>query len=207
MPVADDDRKGQQAFAAPAKRAFRFQPRRSLLPGGRGQCLRTEVDGAHPPPVSRAAVLRFAADDRMASDPGACDQSKTVAAFNAAMGLLAIYQRPYISQRALSQHVSIHTCCAGSPSSAFTRCGPANIGYIQMAHGFLYLVAVMDWVSRYVLSWRWSNLIEAGFCIRCTGGGAAKGSTRDLQYRSGQSVHRCWLRRPDHCKSDQRSEG
>ncbi len=33
-----------------------------------------------------------------------------------------------------------------------------------MARGFLYLVAVMDWHSRYVLSWRLSNTLEAGFC-------------------------------------------
>jgi putative transposase len=34
-----------------------------------------------------------------------------------------------------------------------------------MAHGFLYLVAVMDWVSRYVLAWRLSNLLDSTFCI------------------------------------------
>ena len=34
-----------------------------------------------------------------------------------------------------------------------------------MARGFLYLVAVMDWVSRYVLAWRLSNLLEVSFCI------------------------------------------
>jgi putative transposase len=34
-----------------------------------------------------------------------------------------------------------------------------------MAHGFLYLVAVMDWVSRYVLAWRLSNLLDSIFCI------------------------------------------
>ena len=34
-----------------------------------------------------------------------------------------------------------------------------------MARGFLYLVAVMDWMSRYVLAWRLSNLLEASFCI------------------------------------------
>ena len=33
-----------------------------------------------------------------------------------------------------------------------------------MARGFVYLVAVMDWQSRYVLSWRLSNTLEAGFC-------------------------------------------
>ena len=34
-----------------------------------------------------------------------------------------------------------------------------------MAHGFLYLVAVMDWVSRYVLAWRLSNLLDSSFCV------------------------------------------
>jgi putative transposase len=34
-----------------------------------------------------------------------------------------------------------------------------------MARGFLYLVAVMDWVSRYVLAWRLSNLLDSNFCV------------------------------------------
>jgi hypothetical protein len=33
-----------------------------------------------------------------------------------------------------------------------------------MARGFLYLVVVMDWVSRYILAWRLSNLLDASFC-------------------------------------------
>ncbi len=40
----------------------------------------------------------------------------------------------------------------------------ADITYLPMERGFLYLVAVMDWHSRYVLSWRLSNTLEAGFC-------------------------------------------
>ena len=40
----------------------------------------------------------------------------------------------------------------------------ADITYLPMARGFLYLVAVMDWHSRYVLAWRLSNTLEAGFC-------------------------------------------
>jgi putative transposase len=39
-----------------------------------------------------------------------------------------------------------------------------DITYIPMRHGFLYLVVVMDWVSRYVLSWKLSNTLEAAFC-------------------------------------------
>ena len=41
----------------------------------------------------------------------------------------------------------------------------ADITYIPMARGFLYLVAIMDWYSRYVLAWRLSNTLEVGFCV------------------------------------------
>ena len=41
----------------------------------------------------------------------------------------------------------------------------ADITYIPMAHGFLYLVAVMDWHSRKVLSWRLSNTLDREFCV------------------------------------------
>ena len=40
-----------------------------------------------------------------------------------------------------------------------------DITYIPMARGFMYLVCIMDWHSRYVLSWRLSNTLEADFCV------------------------------------------
>jgi putative transposase len=40
-----------------------------------------------------------------------------------------------------------------------------DITYVPLRHGFLYLVAVMDWFSRHVLSWRLSNTLEGSFCI------------------------------------------
>ena len=40
-----------------------------------------------------------------------------------------------------------------------------DITYVPMPQGFMYLVAVMDWFSRYVLSWRISNTLEVNFCI------------------------------------------
>jgi putative transposase len=42
-----------------------------------------------------------------------------------------------------------------------------DITYIRLAHGFAYLVAVIDWYSRRVLSWRISNSMEAEFCVDC----------------------------------------
>ena len=38
--------------------------------------------------------------------------------------------------------------------------------YIPLSAGFLYLVAIMDWASRHVLSWRLSNTMDTGFCIQ-----------------------------------------
>jgi transposase InsO family protein len=40
-----------------------------------------------------------------------------------------------------------------------------DITYVPMQGGFLYLVAVMDWFSRFVLSWEISNTMETGFCL------------------------------------------
>lgn len=42
-----------------------------------------------------------------------------------------------------------------------------DITYIRLARGFAYLVAIMDWYSRRVLSWRISNTMDAGFCVDC----------------------------------------
>ena len=42
-----------------------------------------------------------------------------------------------------------------------------GITYIRLAQGFVYLVAVIDWYSRRVLSWRLSNTMDAGFCVDC----------------------------------------
>lgn len=42
-----------------------------------------------------------------------------------------------------------------------------DITYIRLAHGFAYLVAIIDWYSRRVLAWRLSNTLEARFCVDC----------------------------------------
>jgi putative transposase len=41
----------------------------------------------------------------------------------------------------------------------------SDITYIPLAHGFLYLVAILDWHSRHVLAWRLSNTLESSFCV------------------------------------------
>ncbi len=41
----------------------------------------------------------------------------------------------------------------------------ANITYVPMASGFMYLAAVIDWFSRYVVAWRLSNTLDGSFCL------------------------------------------
>ncbi len=70
----------------------------------------------------------------------------------------------------------------------------ADITYIPMRRGFLYLVAIMDWASRKVLAWRLSNTMEADFCVAALGGCHRPiRVTRHLQYRSGFAVHQLRL--------------
>lgn len=40
-----------------------------------------------------------------------------------------------------------------------------DITYVPMPQGFMYLVAIIDWYSRYVLSWPLSNTLDVGFCL------------------------------------------
>jgi putative transposase len=80
------------------------------------------------------------------------------------MGIEAIYQRPRTSRPA-PEHRIYPYLLRGLVIGRVNQVWAADICYIPMAHGFLYLVAVMDWVSRYVLAWRLSNLLDSSFCI------------------------------------------
>ena len=80
------------------------------------------------------------------------------------MGLRAIYRRPRTSQPAPEQRVYpylLEKARVTRPNQVWA----ADITYVPMARGFLYLVAVMDWHSRYVLACRLSNTLEADFCV------------------------------------------
>ena len=80
------------------------------------------------------------------------------------MGLNAIYRRPRTSKPAAGHKVYPYLL-NGLPITRPNQVWAADITYIPMARGFLYLVVIMDWYSRYVLSWRLSNTLEADFCV------------------------------------------
>ena len=80
------------------------------------------------------------------------------------MGLKAIYRRPRTSKPAAGNKIYPYLL-NGVEITRPNQVWAADITYIPMARGFLYLVAIIDWYSRYVLSWRLSNTLDAGFCI------------------------------------------
>ena len=82
----------------------------------------------------------------------------------AKMGLAPIYQRPRTSDphpRHRAYPYLLRKLAIERPNHVWC----ADVTYIPMRKGFLYLVAVMDWASRKVLAWRLSNTMDAGFCV------------------------------------------
>lgn len=80
------------------------------------------------------------------------------------MGLSPIYQRPRTSDPNPQHRVCpylLRMLVINRPNQVWC----ADIAYIPMRHGFLYLVAIMDWATRKVLAWRLSNTMDAGFCV------------------------------------------
>ena len=80
------------------------------------------------------------------------------------MGLRAIYRSPRTSRPASEHRVYpylLEKIRVTRPNQAWA----ADITYLPMARGFLYLVAIMDWHSQYVVAWRLSNTLEADFCV------------------------------------------
>ena len=80
------------------------------------------------------------------------------------MNLLAIYPKPKLSQKHPSHKIYPYLL-RGLEIVRANQVWCTDITYIQLAKGFCYLVAVMDWYSRYVLSWRVSNTLETDFCV------------------------------------------
>lgn len=79
------------------------------------------------------------------------------------MGLEAIYPKPHLSTPAPGHRIypyRLRNVAITRPNQVWS----SDITYIRLRAGFIYLVAVMDWFSRYVLSWEISTSLDAGFC-------------------------------------------
>ncbi len=80
------------------------------------------------------------------------------------MGLKAIYRRPRMSKPGKKHNIYPYLL-SGLKITRPDQVWAADITYIPIAKGFLYLVVIIDWYSRYVLAWRLSNTLDAGFCV------------------------------------------
>ena len=80
------------------------------------------------------------------------------------MGLEAIYQAPRTSTPHLAHRVYPYLL-RGMAIDRADQVWCADITYIPVQRGYLYLVAVMDWATRHVLAWRLSNTMDARFCV------------------------------------------
>jgi len=81
------------------------------------------------------------------------------------MGVEAIYPKRSTSHSAPGHRIYPYLL-RGLAISGPDQVWCADITYVPMQHGFMYLVAVMDWWSRYVLSWELSNTLDTDFCVR-----------------------------------------
>jgi len=104
---------------------------------------------------------------------------KRVRTVMARMGIEALYRKPHTSQRHpahrvypyLLRHLEI---------TRSNHVWAADITYLPMTRGFVYLFAVLDWASRRVLAWRLSNTLTTDFCIEAVQEALASYGTPDI---------------------------
>lgn len=96
--------------------------------------------------------------------PGQKINRKRVQRLMAEMGISAIYPKPKTTI-SCPQHKKYPYLLRDVAVTKTGQVWSTDITYIPLAQGFAYLVAVIDWHSKYVLSWRLSNTMDASFCI------------------------------------------
>jgi len=80
------------------------------------------------------------------------------------MGLVAIYPKPHTTVASPGHRIYPYLL-RGVEITRPNQVWSTDITYVPMANGFMYLTAVIDWYSRYVLAWQLSNTLDAFFCI------------------------------------------
>jgi len=104
---------------------------------------------------------------------------KRVATLMKKMGIEALYKKPNTSRRHPAHPVYpylLRNMEIKRPNQVFA----ADITYVPMKRGFVYLFAVMDWASRRVLSWRLSNTLTTDFCIEAVQEAILRYGTPDI---------------------------
>jgi putative transposase len=107
------------------------------------------------------------------------------------MGIEAIYPKPHTS-KGNKEHVIYPYLLKGLKIKYPNQVWGSDITYLRLENGCAYLTAIIDWYSRYVISWRLSKSLESGFCVEALDEALAKGladihnSDQGVQFTSGE---------------------
>jgi putative transposase len=116
---------------------------------------------------------------------GATVNRKRVQRLMRAMGLEAIYPKPRTTLPGAGHKIYpylLRNVAVTRPNQVWS----ADITYVPLRYGFLYLTAILDWYSRYVLAWRLSNSLDVDFCLEALE--EALGQARPEIFNSDQGV-------------------
>jgi len=109
------------------------------------------------------------------------------------MGLKAIYRKPRTSKPGKGHRIYPYLL-KGLKITRPNQVWAADITYIPMQKGFLYLVVILDWYSRCILAWRLSNSLESDFCVEALKEALSKGkpeifnTDQGSQFTSGEFI-------------------
>ena len=103
------------------------------------------------------------------------------------MAIEAIYPKPRLSIKD-KQHTIYPYLLANYSIERPNQVWSSDITYVRLQQGFMYLVAIIDWYSRYVLSWKLNNALEASFCIEALEEALEKGTPCIFNWRPGSEV-------------------
>ena len=126
--------------------------------------------------TARPHLGRYGMTDALAQEHGLRVNPKRVRRLMKKLGLEAVYPRPRRNtSKANRAHRKYPYLLRNVAITAADQVWCTDITYIRLHRGFAYLVAVMDWFSRYVLSWELSNTLDASFCVSALEAALARG--------------------------------
>ena len=175
---------------AAAVRAAGAEPVELLLRAGRGDGGEPAADAADRRAVHGPPVLRQPADDGAGwSSKGEEVNRKRVQRLMRLMGLEAIYPKPKLTCGRAGAHRIYPYLLRDVTIERPDQVWSTDITYVPMPTGFMYLAAVIDWYSRYVLAWRLSNTLDGSFCLEMLEEALEPRAAGGVQHRPGGAVH------------------
>src|SRR5262249_20365724 len=109
---------------------------------------------------------------------------KSVRAYMQQMGLEAVYPKPNLSQPA-AEHRVYPYLLRGVKSACPNHIWGIDITYIRLVGGWMYLVAILDWYSRFVVGWELEQTLEIGFVLACVDTALTKAQPQILNSDQG----------------------